>query len=347
MVSNWIPRRRSCWIRSGGTKLIEVSHSRGSYPVIFEPIALDDSQFVVTDESVARILALTGRVLALPPGEQTKSLIWLERVTAWLAETGASRKSTIVALGGGVIGDLVGFAAATYMRGVSYVQIPTTLLAQVDSSVGGKVAVDIPQGKNLVGAFYPPERVTIDVSVLDHLSHRQLKNGMAEVLKYGFIMDAPFLEDLANGIEREAMVRRCIQHKADIVAEDEFETKGLRAILNFGHTIGHAIEQMTNYRTFLHGEAISIGMVAESILGETLGVTEIGTTQIVSQFLANHGLPVSWEGLGQSDQLLTAMKRDKKASDGQLAFSLLTKIGGCKLVENVDQREVTRALEML
>ena len=347
MVSNWIPRRRSCWIRSGGTKLIEVSHSRGSYPVIFEPIALDDSQFVVTDESVARILALTGRVLALPPGEQTKSLIWLERVTAWLAETGASRKSTIVALGGGVIGDLVGFAAATYMRGVSYVQIPTTLLAQVDSSVGGKVAVDIPQGKNLVGAFYPPERVTIDVSVLDHLSHRQLKNGMAEVLKYGFIMDAPFLEDLANGIEREAMVRRCIQHKADIVAEDEFETKGLRAILNFGHTIGHAIEQMTNYRTFLHGEAISIGMVAESILGETLGVTEIGTTQIVSQFLANQGLPVSWEGLGQSDQLLTTMKRDKKASDGQLAFSLLTKIGGCKLVENVNQREVIRALEML
>jgi 3-dehydroquinate synthase len=325
--------------------LIEVKHSAGSYPIHFERIHMEDG-FVITDQNVQKILT-PPNALVLPAGEQTKSLIWLERIAAWLSENGASRNSTLVALGGGVIGDLVGFAAATYMRGIRYVQIPTTLLAQVDSSVGGKVAVDIPQGKNLVGAFYPPERVTIDTSVLDHLSPRQLRNGMAEVWKYAFIMDAPLAEELRKGIARDEMVRRCVQHKADIVGEDEFETKGLRAILNFGHTIGHAIEQVTGYRSFLHGEAISIGMVAESLLGENLGITRKGTTDMVRESLSNQGLPIHWEGLKRSEPLVLAMKRDKKATDGRLAFSLLTQIGGCKLVENVDQQEVVRALEML
>jgi 3-dehydroquinate synthase len=337
--------------------VIQIRHSGGAYPVQFEPLsgalqAAPEDCFIVTDENVVRAwghaIGNERPKLVLPPGETTKSLIWLERVAAWLAEKGASRKSTIVALGGGVIGDLVGFAAATYMRGVRYIQIPTTLLAQVDSSVGGKVAVDIPQGKNLVGAFYPPVQVSVDTALLDTLSPRQLRNGLAEVWKYAFIMDAPLADKLRLGsISREEIIQTCIHHKARIVAEDEFETKGLRAILNFGHTIGHAIEQVTSYSAFLHGEAISIGMVAECLLGENLGVTPKGTVTTLRQCLSDQGLPISWEGLQDTEPLLEAMRKDKKAARGTLAFSLLTQIGGCKLVENVDQRDVVRALELL
>jgi 3-dehydroquinate synthase len=338
--------------------VITVSHSRGEYPVTFEPLQtgfrnLPTDAFVVTDENVARhwghLVPPELPVLTLPPGERTKSLIWLERISGWLSSEGASRKSTVVALGGGVIGDLVGFAAATYMRGVPYVQVPTTLLAQVDSSVGGKVAVDIPEGKNLVGAFHAPTSVIIDPSTLKTLSARQYRNGMAEVWKYAFIMDADMIDTLSasTGENLEPIIRRCVEHKAAIVKEDEFETKGLRAILNFGHTIGHAIEQATGYSQVLHGEAISIGMVLEAHLGERLGITPSGTGDFVRKCLEEQGLPTRFAGSLEPERLIEVMKKDKKASRGALAFSLLTQIGGCTLVQNVDQQEVLHALKML
>jgi 3-dehydroquinate synthase len=265
-----------------------------------------------------------------------------------MAQAGCGRNTTLVAIGGGVIGDLGGFLAASYMRGIPYLQVPTTLLSQVDSSVGGKVGVDLPEGKNLVGAFYPPTAVAIPEDVLSHLPERHFANGMAEVLKYGFILDADF-SDALNGddLDLPATVRHCIQIKADVVQADEFERLGIRAKLNFGHTVGHALEQVLRYEHLLHGEAISIGMVAEALLGEQLGVTEPGTTDEVRTRLAKHGLPVEWKGLQESDLLIDAMGRDKKAVDGELAFSLLTKIGECKLVEKVPRSAVRAALQAL
>src|SRR5205807_1069483 len=196
--------------------------------------------------------------------------------------------TTIIAFGGGVIGDLAGLVAALYMRGVPYVQIPTTLLAQVDSSIGGKVAVDLAAGKNLAGAFYPPKEVLIPLDALRTLDKRQFRNGMAEVWKYAFIADKDLLGTLkakvpncSNNVNNlKGIVQRCIEIKKGAVEADEFETSGARAVLNFGHTVGHAIESATGYSGIFHGEAISIGMVAESYLGEELGVTEAGTAAL-------------------------------------------------------------------
>lgn len=326
-----------------------VHHSRGTYEIEFGSVqsvlqASASSTFVITDQNVSALVDTESLpTLALPPGETTKSLIWLEAACSWLAERQASRKSHLIALGGGVIGDLVGFVAATYMRGISYTQIPTTLLAQVDSSVGGKVAVDIPAGKNLVGAFYPPERVLVDTSMLSTLSTRQRRNGMAEVIKTGFIA-RPDLLDLHND-KLDLVVQTCIAYKVMVVENDEFETTGLRATLNYGHTIGHAIEQVTGYTEMLHGEAISVGMILEAELGERLGITPIGTAAAVESRLAQEGLPTHWPVKEAVPELLAAMKRDKKAVHGQLRMSLLTEIGQCKLVEDIPESEVVNLLK--
>jgi 3-dehydroquinate synthase len=330
--------------------MIRVESSQGSYPVLFtgpQPLeGLGDDVLLVTDAHLAELYALPDvPTLVLPPGEQTKSLEYLGRILSWLATQRASRKSRLIAFGGGVIGDLAGFAAAVYMRGIRYVQVPTSLLAQVDSSVGGKVAVDLPEGKNLAGAFHPPSEVRIAVSYLDTLPDRQIRNGMAEVWKYVFILD-PDLGDLLVEPERdwESIVRRCITLKAGVVAEDEFETKGLRATLNYGHTVGHALEALMGYEGLLHGEAISVGMVAEALLGERLGVTRAGTTEYVRESLEREGLPITHPALSRADDLLDLMRRDKKAEGGRLAFSLLTAPGRCTLVEGVEENEVRGAL---
>jgi 3-dehydroquinate synthase len=334
-----------------------VEHSRGQYEIQFIPLAelarsLPDDAAIITDQNVFGLNRdwLSGRqVLVLPAGEETKNLQAFGQCLEWLAQNRFSRSSAIVALGGGVIGDLAGFVAASYMRGVPYIQVPTTLLSQVDSSVGGKVGIDLPQGKNLAGAFHPPQRVVICIESLKTLDQRQFVNGMAEVWKYGFIADPELVEELAvmsldpAHPQMEAVVRRCIRHKRDIVQADEYETNGLRATLNFGHTVGHAIEQYTGYRQYLHGEAISIGMAAEALLGERLGITALGTYQVVRDNLERQGLPVQSEVL-QSADLIEVMKRDKKASRGELAFSLLTKVGECKLVSAIPEAEVALTL---
>jgi 3-dehydroquinate synthase len=336
--------------------LITITHSAGQYPIHFTSLtqalqSLPQDAVVLTDENVFTAwkgqLSQVPNVCRIEPGEGSKSFERYREVLSWMAKSGCSRRTTLVALGGGVIGDLGGFCAASYMRGIPFVQIPTTLLAQVDSSVGGKVGIDLPEGKNLVGAFYPPHAVHVPSEALSTLPDRQLRNGMAEVWKYGYILDAPLVDCLTRTDVRDDLqpiVQRCIQLKAEVVEADEFEKLGIRAKLNFGHTVGHAIEQVLRYEEFLHGEAIAIGMVVEARLGESMRITAPGTASVIEAQLKTAGLPTTWSGLQNPDPLIAAMRRDKKAHSGQLAFSLLTQIGECKLVENVAEGEVRSAL---
>lgn len=340
-------------------KLMRINHRNGNYEVRFESLQdafqrLPEDRRVITDSNVAacypELLRDAAQVAQVEPGERAKSVPVFGELLSWLAQSGASRKTTVCAFGGGVVGDLAGFVAASYMRGVPFYQIPTTLLAQVDSSVGGKVAVDLPEGKNLAGAFYPPIGVSIAVEALESMPERQFANGMAEVWKCGFIMDRELVALLAT--ERwharhpslPDVIARCVGHKARIVETDEHDRTGTRAILNFGHTVGHALERVAGYGTILHGEAVSIGMAAEARLGELIGETRAGVADIVSQHLTLHGLPVTHASLNRGDLLVEAMRADKKATDGNLAFSLLTDIGRCKLVERVPEHAVWEAL---
>ncbi|MFZ4506309.1 MAG: 3-dehydroquinate synthase [Fimbriimonas sp.] len=309
---------------------------------------IPDDAIILTDEHVTLQWshALSGRPqIVLPAGEASKSLATFGECLEKMAGLGASRRTHLVAVGGGVIGDLGGFLAATYMRGIPFIQVPTTLLAMVDSSVGGKVGIDLAAGKNLAGAFWPPAKVILVEETLSTLPPRQWTNGMAEVWKYGFIMDLELLELLQSPWEKTAIIQRCIRLKQQVVEADEFETLGIRASLNFGHTIGHAIERITGYGPILHGEAIAIGMVAEATLGERIGFTEPGTADQIRTFLAKEGLPTWSPILREADWLLDAMKTDKKATKGSLAFSLLPQLGHCKLVKDVDIAAIREVLE--
>ncbi len=335
-----------------------IEHRAGTYPVDFltlEAIVAEMPHdcFVVSDQNLQRLyrgqFPDQANWIVVPPGESSKSLEVYGQALRQLAQRRASRRSTLVAFGGGVVGDLAGFLAASYLRGVPFIQIPTTLLSQVDSSVGGKVGIDLPEGKNLVGAFYPPSRVMIPLEALQTLPEREFLNGCAEVLKYGLIMDQPLWDQLAEPLTPNSetlpqIVAKCIQLKAQVVAEDEFETTGRRAILNFGHTVGHALEHHYKFHGLLHGEAIAVGMVVEARLGEALGLTPAGTANQIAERFVRWGLPVQDPAQTEVDQLVEAMRRDKKAVAGNLAFSLLSGIGACKLVENVEEGAVRRAL---
>jgi shikimate kinase/3-dehydroquinate synthase len=258
------------------------------------------------------------------------------------------RKSFIVALGGGVVGDLAGFVAATYLRGVAFVQVPTTLLAQVDSSVGGKVGVNLKSGKNLVGAFHQPRLVLCDIDTLQKLPTREFRAGLAEVIKYGIIYDAALFtrleRDLAKLLKRDPktmteVIARCCEIKADVVGQDETET-GLRAILNFGHTIGHAIENISGYGKYLHGEAISIGQVAAARISGALAGLNAADVERVRDLFKRSGLPIQIRlDAAQRRKLFGAMQLDKKVSAGEVKFVLAKKIGetvwGQKVVESL------------
>lgn len=335
---------------------MKVLHSRGEYEVVEGEIssALEglSDVFVITDENVlmAWPSAFEDKpILAAKPGESSKSLNEYGECLAWLADRGANRSSTLVAFGGGVVGDLAGFVAATYMRGIPYIQIPTSLLAMVDSSVGGKVAIDLQQGKNLVGAFYPPARVVIDYRVLSTLPHREFVNGTAEIWKYGAILDWDLFEQLeakplGPGDDRlPQIVMHCVDLKRRIVEQDEHETTGTRAILNFGHTVGHALEKATGYGPLLHGEAIAAGMVFEARIGESLGLTPKGVAERIEAGLAPQGLPTSLSEVPPAT-LVESMRLDKKASGGRLAFALLDGYGSCKLVPDVPRKVVLDCL---
>src|SRR5713226_4888437 len=302
---------------------------------------------LLTDTNVARRFAgaavaslenagFVGAVLAFPPGETAKSLKTVQRCYDHLAKHRLERSSFIVALGGGVVGDVAGFVAATYLRGLAFVQVPTTLLAQVDSSVGGKVGVNLEAGKNLVGAFHQPRLVLCDLDALGTLPEREYRAGLAEVIKYGIICDADFFarleRDMAKLLRREpkvlgSVVARCCEIKSDVVRQDETES-GLRAILNFGHTVGHALEAISRYGKYLHGEAISIGQVAAAKLSaRVLGLSQIDVERIRSLF-GSARLPTELKlDSAQRLKLISAMQLDKKVSAGEIKFVLAKRIG--------------------
>ncbi|MGQ0636386.1 MAG: 3-dehydroquinate synthase [Planctomycetaceae bacterium] len=320
---------------------------------------------IVTDENVrephaarvAQSLQQAGwrsDAIVLPPGEQTKSQSFLTAIYDRLVDLHADRQTLIVAVGGGVIGDLAGFAAATYGRGVPFVQVPTTLLAQVDSSVGGKVAINHPRGKNLIGAFYQPLGVLIDTAVLSTLPDRDYRSGLAEVAKYGVILDAEFFEFLEQNVSRLAtrdaaalrqVIGRSCSLKAMIVERDEYEQTGLRSVLNYGHTFGHAFEALYGYGEMQHGEAVAIGMTCAARLAERLKRIDAAVTQRQTALLAALGLPVELPegGRPEMDAILEAMRLDKKSVGGELRFVLPTRLGQVDLVP-VDDADVRAVL---
>lgn len=295
--------------------------------------------------------------LVLPPGEQEKTLDNFSRAIDALAALGATRDACVLALGGGVVGDLAGFAAACWMRGIDCIQLPTTLLAMVDSSVGGKTAVDLPQGKNLVGAFHPPRAVFADISTLHSLPDRELRAGLAEVIKYGAIADAPFLDWLhghsAALLAREhaplvdAIARSC-QHKASIVEQDPYE-HGVRALLNFGHTFGHAIEAEQGYAglgsdALNHGEAVAVGMVLAARLSAGLGMAAAADARRLQALLEEFGLPVAIPAGLDPTLLLERMRLDKKAQASGLRFVLWEAPGVARVVADVPEDAVLEVL---
>ncbi len=303
--------------------------------------------FVVSDENVHRSAdAVTQSLNAagfrvttaiLPPGESQKSLASASALYDRLADLQADRKTLVVAVGGGVIGDLAGFVAATFNRGLPFLQVPTTLLAMVDSSVGGKVGVNHPKAKNLIGAFHQPVGVWIDTAFLATLPEREYRSGLAEVVKYGVILDPAFFIYLENHIDEVLardpaddaghLVGRSCRLKADVVEKDEREETGLRAVLNYGHTFAHAFETVGGYGTWLHGEAVAAGMVCASRLAERRGLIEHAVTERQRELLVEFGLPTGPSRHWPIEDLLAVMRNDKKAVAGQAAFRVAATAG--------------------
>ncbi|MDW7549251.1 3-dehydroquinate synthase [Pseudoalteromonas sp. McH1-7] len=284
----------------------------------------------------------------IPDGEQFKSLEWFEKISAFLLEHNCGRDTCLIALGGGVVGDLTGFVAACYQRGVAFIQIPTTLLSQVDSSVGGKTAVNHPLGKNMIGAFYQPKAVFIDTKTLSTLPAREFAAGMAEVIKYALIYDAAFLDTLAaqhsqlNALDTETLqqvIYKCCAIKAEIVAKDETEA-GLRALLNLGHTFGHAIEAQMGYGKWLHGEAVAAGMMIASRLACRRDWLNSEEVEKIAQVIALYQLPIEPPSEMTAEQFLLHMRKDKKNKQGKIRFILPTQLGQCALVDDVSDEDV-------
>ncbi len=320
---------------------------------------------IITDTNVGRRFAkaafdslvnagFSPSLIVVPAGETAKSLKTVQAGYDLLAAHRLERKSFIVALGGGVVGDLAGFIAATYLRGIPFVQVPTTLLAQVDSSVGGKVGVNLKAGKNLVGAFYQPRLVLCDLDTLGTLPGREFRAGLAEVIKYGIIYDAKLFGQLERNLPKllkrkpetlAAVVARCCEIKAEVVGQDEMEG-GLRAILNFGHTIGHAIENISGYGKYLHGEAIAIGQVAAAKLSVALTGLSGREAGRIRDLFRRAGLPCGIKlNAIQRNRLFAAMKLDKKVSGGEVKFVLAKEIGRVVWGQRVSERLIHQALD--
>ena len=351
---------------------VDISLGERSYPILIGPRLLEDAQLlnqhiaarnllIVTNETIAPLYlaklqnALQGRrtaTLVVPDGEQHKTLDSFARIVDALVAGRMNRDAAAVALGGGVIGDMVGFAAACYQRGIDYVQVPTTLLAQVDSSVGGKTGVNHPHGKNMIGAFHQPRCVIADTSTLQTLSQREYRAGMAEVVKYGFIRDTAFLQWLETNVERLLAredaavihaVRRSCEIKAEVVAQDERE-QGLRAILNLGHTFGHAIETAAGYGTWLHGEAVAAGMAMAAEMSARLGWLQPAERDRAVRLLERLGLPVAPPRIGaQRGRELMGM--DKKVLGGRIRLVLLRELGRAAVVDDYAEQALDATLQ--
>jgi len=349
--------RRSYEIVIGSGYLAETAtFLRRHVTITHAVIITDDNVETPHAVSVAESLAdedTAVDLMVVEAGEQSKSVAMAERLWDQMLGANADRKTVVIAVGGGVIGDLAGFVAATYARGLTYVQIPTTLLAQVDSGVGGKVAINLPRAKNMVGAFWQPAIVLIDTRALSTLPRREYLAGLGEVVKYGVIRDAAFFAFLEGHVEQilarddtvlKRVIARCCQLKAEVVQADEREESGLRAILNYGHTFAHALEAATCYEQFLHGEAVSIGMLCASRLAESLGMVPPEFTARQRDLLAAFTLPVSLPSIDRR-VFLEAMQTDKKVAHGRLRFVLPTALGDVRLVDHVTTEQILAALD--
>lgn len=350
---------------------LRVALDQRSYPILIGPDLLTNRRLLGAHITASQVLIVSNDVVAplylqqlttaladrelstlvLPDGEAQKTLANFALIMDTLVEGGFHRDSAIVALGGGVIGDLAGFAAACYQRGISYAQVPTTLLAQVDSSVGGKTAVNHPGGKNLIGAFHQPNCVIIDTTTLKTLPTRELTAGLAEIIKYGLILDADFfgwLEDHMAALKRleSPSVIRAIQRscaiKAAIVAEDERES-GRRTLLNLGHTFGHAIEAATGYGEWLHGEAVGVGLLLAARLSELTGTFAATDVSRTAKLVAGAGLPTSIDGLAV-ETLLDLMAMDKKTLAGRLRLVVLRSIGESDVISDPPRKLLEQVL---
>lgn len=288
----------------------------------------------------------------VPDGEEYKALSQAERLYDLAFTREMDRRCPVLALGGGVMGDLAGFVAATYLRGVPFIQVPTTLLAQVDSSVGGKVAVNHPAGKNIIGAFYQPVAVFTDLNTLVTLDPREIRGGLAEVIKYGVIADGEFFAWLEDNLDRvlavdmkamEYIVEKSCRIKAAVVQADETE-QGMRAILNFGHTVGHAVEALTGYKVYRHGEAVAIGMAVAAKLAVNTGMMDNAGAVRIESLLARAGLPTAVPGELDNEQILALLRRDKKVIAGSLTFVLPVGVGSVEIIKDVREEDIIRAM---
>lgn len=306
---------------------------------------LDALQAQLSDKTVISVM--------LEDGEAHKTLDAVSHIIDALMQARFNRDATIIALGGGIVGDVAGYAAASYQRGIHYIQVPTSLLAQVDSSVGGKTGVNHPLGKNMIGAFYQPQAVMIDVSTLTTLAPREFSAGMAEVIKYGLINDPDFFHWLENNIERIMtqdsatlieMIAHCCQNKADIVAADEREA-GQRALLNLGHTFGHALEALTHYQTYKHGEAIAIGMRMAAELSRLQGWLSDQDLKRMIKLLDQAKLPYHLNEAISSDDILATMRLDKKVAKGRLRLVLMQAFGHSFITSEVTDAQILQAIE--
>jgi len=353
-------------------KTINVELAASSYPVYLGRGLLGDAELwrrhlgrgkvlVVSNDTVAPLYmptlspaleGLQAELHIIPDGEQYKTLESWSGILDRLVQMQARRDANLIALGGGVVGDITGFAAACYMRGIRFLQAPTTLLAQVDASVGGKTGVNHVKGKNLVGAFHQPAAVFIDSATLDTLATREFSAGLAEVVKYGAVNDAPFFDWLESGADAvsardpqatDHLIARSVENKAEIVAQDEKES-GVRALLNFGHSFGHALEAETAYRRFLHGEAVAIGMVVAAGLSESRGLCVGGTSRRLAELLSRCGLPVQIPADIDVEGLARALELDKKAVASGLRLVLLDAIGAARVDDRSSQSDIIGAM---
>ena len=356
----------------------EVHHSGGSYPVVagwglsnslgdrFIDLGLTGTAYIITEEHVMNLYgrdvqrALQSRNVAahcfiIPAGETSKSFELAQAIYSWLANLKAERGHTIISVGGGVAGDLGGFIAATYLRGMAWVQVPTSMAAMVDASLGGKVAVNLPQAKNLVGAFYQPKGVFADVQSLSTLGKRELSEGWAEAIKHGFILDASLVDvfeehaealmDVEPEISTE-VIRRSMAIKANVVSQDERETLGIRIMLNYGHTIGHALESSTEYGQFFHGEGVSVGMMGAASMAQEMGLHSQDIVDRQRRLLDRFNLPTSAKGVNVDD-ILKGMSLDKKVQDGSKRWVMLEEVGRSVVRTDVPEELVQKTVREL
>ncbi len=355
-----------------------VTHSRGSCPIRvgwgllerigerFRGAGIDGPVYIITDSNVFPLYGrqvqrslqraeIEAHCFIIPAGEESKSWEMANAIYSWLASRRAERRHTILAVGGGVVGDLAGFVASTYLRGMPFVQAPTSMAAMVDASIGGKTAVNLPEAKNLVGAFYQPQMVLADPHTLTTLGRRELSEGWAEAIKHGFIMDADLVSVFENhatelmGLEPELstdVIRRSMAIKAEVVSQDERETLGKRVLLNYGHTIGHAIEATTGYGEWMHGEGVSVGMMGAAELSRRMGMIDGDVVRRQGELLKQFDLPLRAEGL-DVEQLFAAMSLDKKSTGGSIRWVLLEEVGKATTSRDVPMEDVREVVEGL